>query len=36
MPFFYDSVHGHGMIATGCEDCDFIAILVKSRETQEK
>lgn len=33
---FYDSGHGHGMIATGGEDCDFIAIIIKSRETQEK
>lgn len=33
---FYDSGHGHGMIATGGEDCDFIAIIIKSRDTQDE
>ena len=28
---FYDSGHGHGMIATGGEDCVFLAIVLKNR-----
>lgn len=25
----YDSSHGHGMIATGGEDCEFLAVVIK-------
>ncbi|MFA0815758.1 MAG: helix-turn-helix domain-containing protein [Anaerofustis sp.] len=27
---YYDSSHGHGMIATGGEDCSFLAIVMKA------
>ncbi len=27
---YYDSSHGHGMIATGGEDCTFLAIVMKA------
>ena len=29
---FYDSGHGHGMIATGGEDCTFLAFVMKDPE----
>ena len=25
----YDSGHGHGMIATGGKDCEFLAVVIK-------
>ena len=28
----YNSAHGHGMIATGGEDCVFLAIILKKTE----
>jgi transcriptional regulator with XRE-family HTH domain len=30
----YDSGHRHGMIATGGEDCDFLAIVIKKTEVK--
>lgn len=32
---YYDSGHGHGMIATGGEECVFLAIVLKSRKKEE-
>lgn len=29
---YYDSGHGHGMIAVGGEDCQFLAIVLKDRK----
>jgi len=29
---YYDSGHGHGMIATGGEECVFLAIVMKDEE----
>ena len=31
---FYDSSHGHGMIATGGEPCTFLAIVIKAHDTE--
>ncbi len=31
---FYDSGRGHGMIATGGEECQFLAIVIKSMEDE--
>lgn len=28
---YYDSAHGHGMIATGGEDCTFLAVVMKDK-----
>lgn len=28
---YYDSTHGHGMIATGGEDCEFLAVVMDMR-----
>jgi len=33
---FYDSAHGHGMIATGGEECVFLAIVLKPNDLEEK
>ena len=33
---FYDSSHGHGMIAIGGEPCTFLAIVVKGHDTEIK
>lgn len=33
---YYDSGHGHGMIATGGEDCQFLAMVFKPHKTEEK
>jgi len=30
---YYDSGHGHGMIATNGEDCEFLAIVLKKKES---
>ena len=32
---YYDSGHGHGMIATGGEDCQFLAIVLKDRKEEK-
>jgi quercetin dioxygenase-like cupin family protein len=32
---FYDSGHGHGMIATGGADCTFLAFVMKPHEEKE-
>ena len=32
---FYDSDRGHGMIATGGEPCQFLAIVIKDQEEEE-
>lgn len=32
---FYDSGRGHGMIATGGESCQFLAIVIKDQEEEE-
>lgn len=32
---FYDSAHSHGMIATGGNDCAFLAFVIKSQEEGE-
>ncbi len=32
---FYDSGRGHGMIATGGEPCQFLAIVIKDQEEEE-
>ena len=29
---YYDSGHGHGMVATGGEDCEFLAVVLKPAE----
>ena len=29
---YYDSGHGHGMIATGGKECRFIAVVLKEEE----
>lgn len=31
----YNSAHGHGMVATGGEDCSFLAIVIKPLEEKE-
>ena len=31
----YDSSHGHGMIATGGEDCLFLAIILKVQDEKK-
>ena len=33
---YYDSGHGHGMIATGGEDCVFLALVLKPEEPESK
>ena len=33
---YYDSGRGHGMIATGGEECVFLAIVIKKPEEEEK
>ena len=33
---YYDSGHGHGMIAVGGEDCQFLAIVLKSDKKEER
>lgn len=30
---YYDSGHGHGMVAVGGKDCEFLAIVFKKRES---
>jgi transcriptional regulator with XRE-family HTH domain len=32
---YYDSGKNHGMIATGCEDCTFLAVVIKKPEEGE-
>lgn len=32
---YYDSGHGHGMIATGGEDCVFLAMILRQEEKEE-
>ncbi len=29
---YYDATHGHGMIATGGKDCEFIALVIKNTD----
>jgi len=33
---FYDSGHGHGMIATGGADCQFLAVVIKHHDKTEE
>lgn len=33
---YYDSGHGHGMIATGGQECVFLAIVMKNEEDETK
>lgn len=33
---YYDSGHGHGMIATGGKECKFLAVVMKAPEKEEK
>ncbi len=33
---YYDSGHGHGMIATNGEDCVFLAVVLKDHDGEEK
>ncbi|MDD2954884.1 MAG: cupin domain-containing protein [Oscillospiraceae bacterium] len=33
---YYDSGHGHGMIATGGEDCQFLAVVLKDENEEDK
>ena len=33
---YYDSGHGHGMIAVGGEDCQFLAIVLKGDKKEER
>ena len=32
---YYDSGHGHGMIATGGEDCTFLAVVLKPHKKED-
>ena len=32
---YYNSGHGHGMVATGGEDCLFLAVVMKPQEEAE-
>ncbi|KAA3400755.1 cupin domain-containing protein, partial [Akkermansia muciniphila] len=32
---YYDSGHGHGMVATGGVPCKFLAVVLKDEETEE-
>lgn len=33
---YYDSGHGHGMIATGGEECTFLAVVLKDEDDREE
>ena len=33
---YYDSGHGHGMIATGGEECVFLAVVLKNEDEEEE
>lgn len=33
---YYDSGHGHGMIATGGKDCRFLAVVLKEEDEEDK
>lgn len=33
---YYNSAHGHGMIATDGEDCEFLAVVIKSNEGENR
>ena len=32
---YYDSGHGHGMIATGGKECVFLAVVLKKDDNQD-
>jgi len=32
---YYDSGHSHGMVATGGEDCEFLAIVMKEKQAEK-
>ena len=33
---YYDSGHGHGMIATGGEDCEFLALVLEEKHKKDR
>ena len=33
---YYNSGHGHGMIATGGKECRFIAVVLKEEKEEEE